>query len=96
MEMGMKIKIKKVFGSWRCFGKDPAFATKILVNMVAVTVMRPLTPSYIRYNMRGLEMPKEECPEDIRTLAIGTALLYSIAFVVGYSFLYLTYGVMWF
>ena len=87
--------IKKIFGSWRCFSKDPALATKILVNMVAVTVMRPLTPSYIRYNMRGLEMPKEECPEDTRTLAIGTALLYSIAFVVAYSFIYLSYGAMW-
>jgi len=93
-EMGMGIK--KIFCSWRCFGRDPALATKILVNMVAVTVMRPLTPSYIRYNMRGLEMPKEECPEDTRTLAIGTALLYTIAFVVGYSLLYLTYGKLWY
>lgn len=87
--------IKKIFGSWRCFGKDPALATKILVNMIAVIVMRPLTPSYVRYNMRGLEMPGKECLEDVQTLAMGTALLYSIAFVVGYSFIYLSYGAMW-
>ena len=89
------MRIKKILSSWRCFCKDPALATKILVNMVGVTVLRPVTPPYMRYNLRGLEMPKEECQEDIRTLAIGTALLYSIAFVAAYSLIYLTYGALW-
>ncbi len=90
----MNTKIRKIFNSWRCFGKNPALATKILLNMVVVTLLRPITPPYVRFNMRGLEIP-EECPEDAHTLAIGTALLYSLALVVGYLFIYLTYGALW-
>jgi len=93
-EKTMKTKIKKIFSSWRCFGKNPALATKILLNMVVVTLLRPITPPYVRFNMRGLEIPKE-CPEDAHTLAIGTALLYSLALVVGYLFIYLSYSTLW-
>jgi hypothetical protein len=43
-----------------------------------------------------LELEKSGYLEDTRTLAIGTAMLYSIAFSAMYMFLYLTYGLMWF
>jgi len=42
------------------------------------------------------DLEKEGYLEDTQTLAMGTAMLYSIAFTVVFSFLYLTYGVVWF
>ncbi len=85
--------IKKILGSWRCFGKNPALATKILVNLVGVTVLRPFSPARMGY-AKGLEMSKE-CIGDTRTLAIGAALFYSLAFAVAYLVISWTYMGVW-
>jgi len=85
-EMG----IKRILCSWRCFGKNPALATQVLIATVGATV---LPSNSVRY-MWDLE--KEGYLEDTQTLAMGTAMLYSIAFTVVFSFMYLTYGAVWF
>ncbi|MBE0515972.1 MAG: hypothetical protein IBX41_01085 [Methanophagales archaeon] len=78
--------ITGIFESWRCFGKNPMLATRVLIAMVVL----PSNPvSHV------LDLEKEGYLEDTRTLAMGTAMLYSIAFAVSYSFLYMTYGLLW-
>ncbi|GAH52167.1 unnamed protein product, partial [marine sediment metagenome] len=42
-----------------------------------------------------LELEKSGYLEDTRTLAIGTAMLYSIAFSAAYALMFMTYGAMW-
>ncbi|MDI6884924.1 MAG: hypothetical protein QMD22_00960 [archaeon] len=78
--------ITGIFESWRCFGKNPMLATRVLLD----TAVLPSNP--VRY---VLELEKEGYLEDTRTLAAGTAMLYSIAFTVAYSFIYMTYGLLW-
>ena len=82
--------INRIFSSWRCFGRNPALATRVLMVTLGATV---LPSNSVRYM---LDLEREGYLEDTRTLAVGTAMLYSIAFVVAYSFLYLSYGVLWF
>jgi len=43
-----------------------------------------------------LELEKNGYLEDTRTLAMWTAVLYSIAFGAAYAFISMTYGVLWF
>lgn len=82
--------IKRILNTWRCFGKNPTLATRVLMATVAATVLPANSVCYLR------DLEKEGYLEDTQTLAMGTAMLYSIAFVVMFSFLYLTYGVVWF
>lgn len=84
------MEINRLFGTWRCFGRNPELATRVLIDTVGATVL-PSNP--VRY---VLELEKGGYLEDTRTLAIGTAILYSLAFTVAYSFIYLTYGALWF
>jgi len=78
--------INGILESWRCFGKNPALATQVLID----TAVLPSNP--VRY---VLELEKEGYLEDTRTLAMGTAMLYSIAFAVSYAFISMTYGLLW-
>lgn len=78
--------IHGIFESWRCFGKNPALATQVLLE----TTILPSNP--VRH---VLELEKQGYLEDTRTLAMGTAILYSIAFVVSYAFISMTYGLLW-
>ena len=82
--------INRILCTWRCFGKNPQLATRVLMATVAATVLTSNSVCFVR------DLEKEGYLEDTRTLAMGTAMLYSIAFVVMYSFLYLTYGFVWF
>ncbi len=82
--MGMN----RIFGAWRCFGKNPDIATKVLIDLAGARVL-PSNP--VRYVM---ELEKEGYLEDTQTLAIGTAMLYSLAFTVAYLFLYMAYGTL--
>jgi hypothetical protein len=78
--------ISGILDSWRCFGKNPALATRVLLD----TAVLPSNP--VRY---VLELEKEGYLEDTRTLAMGAAMLYSIAFAVSYAFISMTYGLLW-
>jgi hypothetical protein len=82
--MGMN----RLFGAWRCFGKNPDLATKVLIDLAGARVL-PSNP--VRYVM---ELEKDGYLEDTRTLAIGTAMLYSLAFTVAYLSLYIAYGTL--
>ena len=82
--------INRIFCTWKCFGKNPALATQVLMATVGATL---LPVNSVRYM---LELEREGYLEDTKTLAVGTAMLYSIAFAVVYSFLYLSYGVLFF
>ena len=64
-------------------------ATRVLKDTAGATVTQSNPVRYV------LELEKSGYLEDTQTLATGTALLYSIAFSVMYSLLYLTYGVLW-
>jgi len=88
--------IKKVFGSWRCFGGNPALATKILVNIVGMAVMRPFSPAYMRYERDLEEVRKSRCPEEqLQGVTIGALVFVSLVFTVAYSIISLTYWVLW-
>jgi len=78
--------IQGILESWRCFGKSPALATQVLIN----TAVLPSNP--VRY---VLELERQGYLEDTQTLAMGTAMLYSIAFAVFYSFISMSYGMLW-
>jgi len=84
--MGMNM----IFGAWRCFGKNPDLATRVLIDLAGASVL-PSNP--VRYVM---ELEKEGYLEDTRTLAIGTAMLYSLASTVAYLSLYMAYGALLF
>jgi len=85
MEMG----IDRIFGTWRCFSKDPGLATRVMIDEASATVAHSNPAHYV------LELEKNGYLEDTRTLAMGTALLYSIAFSAAYAFMYMTYGMLW-
>jgi hypothetical protein len=84
--MGMN----RILSTWRCFGRNPALATRVLITMAGAPVLSSNPVQYV------LDLEKDGYLEDTRTLAMGTAMLYSIAFSVMYSVMYLTYGVWWF
>jgi hypothetical protein len=85
-----KMGMNRIFGAWRCFGKNPDLATRVLIDLAGASVL-PSNP--VRYVM---ELEKEGYLEDTRTLAIGTAMLYSLASTVAYLSLYLAYGTLLF
>lgn len=82
--------INRILGSWRCFGKNPELATRVLTDLMGAAVLHSNSVRYV------LELEKEGYLEDTRTLAIGTAMLYSLAFSAAFLFLYMTYGALWF
>ncbi len=86
----MEIGINGILDSWSCFGKNPELATRVLMDQVSATMAHTNPVRHM------LELEKSGYLEDTRTLAIGTAMLYSMAFSAVYAFLYLTYGVVWF
>jgi hypothetical protein len=84
------MEMNRIFGAWSCFGKNPDLATRVLIDLAGARVL-PSNP--VRYVM---ELEKDGYLEDTRTLAIGTAMLYSLAFTVVYLFLSMTYGTLLF
>jgi hypothetical protein len=81
--------INSILSTWGCFGRNPVLATRVLID----TVGAPLLPSNpVRY---VLELEKSGYLEDTQTLAVGTALLYSIAFSAAYALMSMTYGILW-
>jgi hypothetical protein len=82
--------INGILDSWSCFGKNPELATRVLIEQVSAVVSHGNPVRHV------LELEKSGYLEDTRTLAIWTAMLYSIAFSAMYTFLYLSYGVVWF
>jgi hypothetical protein len=82
--------INRILCTWECFGKNPALATRVLIAMAGAPVLQSNPAQYV------LDLEKSGYLEDTQTLAMGTALLYSIAFSVVYSIMFLTYGVWWF
>lgn len=85
-----KMGMNRIFGAWRCFGKNPDLATRVLIDLAGARVL-PSNP--VRYVM---ELEKDGYLEDTRTLAVGTAMLYSLAFTVAYLSLYIAYGTLLF
>ncbi|NAS89606.1 hypothetical protein C4E24_07735 [ANME-1 cluster archaeon AG-394-G21] len=84
------MEINGILDSWSCFGKNPRLATRVLMDQVSATVSHANPVRHV------LELEKSGYLEDTRTLAIGTAMLYSIAFSAMYAIIYMTYGVFWF
>ena len=83
------MEINRILNTWRCFGRNPVLATRVLKDAAGATVTQSNPVRYV------LELEKSGYLEDTQTLAMGTALLYSIVFPVVFSFMYLTYGLLW-
>jgi hypothetical protein len=81
--------INRILSTWKCFGRNPALATRVLIDEAGTTMTHSNPVRYV------LELERSGYLEDTQTLAMGTAMLYSIAFTVGFSFMYLTYGLLW-
>lgn len=84
-----KMEINRIFGSWSYFGRNPELATKVLIDEASATVTHANPVCQI------MELEKNGYLEDSRTLATGTAMLYSIAFSAAYALTAMTYGAMW-
>lgn len=82
--------INRILDTWRCFGKNPDLATRVLIDTAGAGVL-PSNP--VRY---VLDLEKEGYLEDTRTLAVGTAMLYTLAFTAAYLLISMTYGTLWF
>jgi len=85
----MEIGINGILSSWICFGRNPGLATRVLIDEAGATVTHSNPVRHV------LELEKSGYLEDTRTLAIGTAMLYSIAFSATYALMSMTYGAMW-
>ncbi len=78
------------------FGQNPMLATRILIDVTGANLLRPFHPAHTRYE-HDLEELKRMYPGlKIRRAAIGSAMLHGLIFSLMYSFLYLTYGVVWY
>ena len=87
--------IKKIVGTWRCFGKDPVLATRIMIDVASAKLLGTFNPVYKKYE-QDLEVTKRRCHEEaVQNLAIGTVALMSLVFGTLYLFIYLTYRVLW-
>lgn len=92
----MELGIKGIVGTWGYFGKNPVLATRILIDLAGAKLLRPFNPAYMRYE-RDLEELKRMYPGmQVQRVAAGTAVLQVLLFSALYSFLYLTYGVVWY
>ena len=85
----MEIGIDRILDSWGCFGRNPGLATRVMFDEAGVAVMHSNPVRHM------LELEKSGYLEDTRTLAIWTAMLYSIAFGALYALMAMTYGVFW-
>lgn len=85
----MEIGINGILGSWSCFGRNPGLATRVMLDEAGVTATHSNPVRHV------LELEKNGYLEDTRTLAMWTAMLYSIAFSAAYALISMTYGVLW-
>ncbi len=85
----MEIGIDRILDSWSCFGRNPGLATRVMFDEAGATVVHSNPVRHM------LELEKSGYLEDARTLAIWTAMLYSIAFGASYALMAMTYGVFW-
>ncbi len=91
----MGLDIGEVVTTFGYFGQNPVLATRILIDVTGAKLLRPFKPAHVRYE-RDLEELKRMYPGlKIRRAAIGSAMLHGLLFSMLYSFLYLTYGVVW-
>lgn len=81
--------INRILSTWKCFGRNPALATRVLIAEAGATMTQSNPVRYV------LELEGSGYLEDTQTLAMGTALVYSSAFTLVFSFMYLTYGLLW-
>ncbi len=92
----MGLDIGGIASTWIYFGRNPMLASRILIDIAGANLLRPFNPAHMRYE-RDLEAVKREYPGmNLRRAAIGSAMLHGLLFSVLYSFLYLTYGVVWY
>ena len=76
------MEIKKIVGTWRCFGKDPVLATRIMIDVASAKLLGTFNPVYKKYE-QDLEVCKRNCPEvSCHSLAIGTGVLLAVLFGV--------------
>ena len=81
---------------------DPTLATRLLVELAAVHLLRPFNPlsaslqAFHKRCERDLENIRHTHRLSMRRAAIGSVALHSLLFLSFYSFLYLTYGKFWF
>ena len=73
-------KGNKVVSAWRGFSEDPVLATRAMVDLTGAKLLRCFNPEYKRYE-RDLEELKKTHP-DVHNLAMGTAVLFALAFSV--------------
>jgi len=73
-------KGNRILRAWRDFSKDPAFATRVMIDVAGTKVLKSFNPEYKRYE-RDLEELKKTHP-DVHNLAMGTAVLFAVAFSV--------------
>ncbi len=81
---------------------DPTLATRLLVELAAVHLLRPFNPlsaslqAFHKRCERDLESIRRTHRLSMRRAALGSVALHSLLFLSFYSFLYLTYGKFWF
>ncbi len=78
-----------IFGSWSCFGRNPGLATRVMFDEIGATVTHSNPVRHV------LELEKNGYLEDTQTLAMGAAMLYTIAFSAAYALMPMTYGAYW-
>ena len=78
-----------ILSAWGCFGRNPVLATRVMMDEAGVTVTQSNPVRYM------LELERSGYLEDTQTLAMGTAMLYSIAFSAAYALMSMTYGLLW-
>ena len=81
---------------------DPTLATRLLVELAAVHLLRPFNPlsaslqAFHKRCERDLESIQRTHRLSMRRAALGSVALHSLLLLSFYSFLYLTYGKFWF
>jgi len=85
----MEIGIGGFLNSWGCFGRNPGLATRVMFDEAGVAVANSNPVRHV------LELEKSGYLEDTRTLAIWTAMLYSITLGAAYALMSMTYGAFW-
>jgi len=71
----------RILEAWRCFSRDPAFATRAMVDVLTARMLSPFNPAYKKYESDLQNVTEESCLcIDVRSLALGTALLFALAF----------------
>jgi len=73
-------KGNKGVGLWRGFIGDPVLATRAMVDLTGAKLLRCFNPVYKKYELDLEEL--EKIHPDVHSLAMGTAVLFAVAFVV--------------